>query len=447
MLTITFESDLSSRGRPRNPDGPNASRMPAAAGDRAPTRVTVRRAVRALVVATVFGTVTAGAQDAPPASTGRSAWPPAGQLSAVRTSRAPTIDGRDDDAMWAAAPAEGAFRVFAPHEGDEPALRTETRVLYDDRALYVLVRAYGPAPDSIVRRLARRDTFDATADQVLTFLDSYHDRRSGYEFVVTAGGVKTDAALANDVDEDYSWDGVWDAATRVDSLGWVAEFAIPLRQLRYTSRSPTFGLLIGRWVGRSGERMSVPQYRRSRAGLVSQLGDLVGLRDLAPSGSVEATPYLLTRAQNLAGVADRGAHVRTQPQVGGDLKWVPRPSVSLDATVNPDFGQVDADPAVLNLSGLEVFQTERRPFFLEGAGLLALPRDASGSSQLFYSRRIGRRPALLDVAGDPASPTETVILGAAKVTAHLGPATSLAALSAVTGRADGAPRFAGAGRA
>jgi len=164
-------------------------------------------------------------------------------------------------------PVSSDFRVFAPREGVPPTVRTEARVRYDERALYFLVRAFDPHPDSIVRRLSRRDTFDATADVVLIFLDPLHDGRTGYEFAVTASGVKWDAALADDGNEDFSWDGVWDGATRIDSLGWVAEFAIPLRELRFSEhRAPEFGLFVGRWVGRSGERVSVPQYSRAKAG-------------------------------------------------------------------------------------------------------------------------------------------------------------------------------------
>ncbi|MEP7000177.1 MAG: DUF5916 domain-containing protein [bacterium] len=362
-------------------------------------------------------------------------------LMATRITVAPVIDGRANDAAWASGPVGTDFREFAPREGVQPTLRTEVRVRYDERALYFLVRAFDPHPDSIVRRLSRRDTFDATADQILLFIDPFHDRRSGYEFVVTAGGVKTDAALFDDSGEDYSWDGVWDVATRIDSLGWVAEFAIPFRQLRFAEHHrPTFGIFVGRWVGRSGERMAIPQYSRALAGLVSQMGTIGGLRDIAPSGALEATPYALARTRNLAALDARTATVETRPDFGADVKWLPKPNISIDATLNPDFGQVEADPAVVNLTGVELFQAERRPFFLEGAGLLALPLSTDGSGQLFYSRRIGRRPMLTDAFGAPDSPTETTILGAARVTARLTASTSIAALSAVTGRADGRER-------
>ena len=371
--------------------------------------------------------------------------PPA--VTAMRVTTPPVIDGRAEDAAWMSGPVSTDFLVFAPREGAEPTVRTEARVRYDDRALYVLVRAFDPHPDSIVRRLARRDTFDQTADLVLVFLDPFHDGRTGYEFDVTASGVKIDGVLVDDGTEDPSWDGVWDAATRVDSLGWVAEIAIPFRELRFAEhRAPTFGIIIGRWIGRSGERMSVPQFSRAKAGLASQMGILAGLRDLPDAGTLAATPYTLARARNLPARGAEAASLETRPAIGGDVKWLPRANVSVDATFNPDFGQVEADPAVVNLTGLEIFQAERRPFFVEGAGLLALPLAADGSGQLFYSRRIGRRPALTDFFGAVDSPTETTIDAAAKLTARAGSATSFAALAAVTGRAEGAERLDGRGR-
>lgn len=397
----------------------------------------------ALVVVATFAHV-ARAQDVG----GRAPVRPA--VTAVRAATPPVIDGRDDDPAWRTAPVTRNFDVYTPHEGGAPAFPTEARIVYDDQTLYVLVRAYDPKPSAIERRLARRDTQDATADQVHLFLDPYHDRRTGYEFTVTSAGVKIDGLISNDGDEDFSWDGVWNVATRVDSLGWVAEFAIPFGQLRFTDRhAPTFGIMIGRWVGRTGERATVPEFRRSRAGLASQFGDLVGLADLGPPTAVEIAPYALMRARNVGPQAvssvgaARDSRIITDPSVGGDVRWVPRPNVTVGLTFNPDFGEVDADPSVLNLTGVEVHQDERRPFFLEGAGALAMPLSSDGTEQLFYSRRIGRTPVLGGALGAPDSPTETTILGAGRMTARLAPSTSLAVLSALTAPEDGAPRADG----
>jgi hypothetical protein len=365
----------------------------------------------------------------------------AAPATAVRTATPPRIDGRDRDEVWKAARPITDFQVFTPTEGGEPTVRTEARVLYDDRTFYVAVRAFDPRPDSIVRHLMRRDSNDPTGDLILLFIDSFHDRRSGYEFIVNAAGMKYDALMFDDSGEDPSWDGIWEVAVTVDSLGWAAEFAIPLQQLRFSDReAPTFGLMIGRWVGRTGERMSAPQYRRSVAGLASQLGTLSGLRSLSPGKSVEISPYAVVRARDVSAGPTAAGSVKSEPSVGGDIKWLARSGISVDATINPDFGQVDADPAVLNLTGVEVFQAERRPFFLEDAGLLSLPLSTDGGAQLFYSRRVGRSPSLLDALGAPDSPTQTTILGAGRVTARLAKATSLALLSALTRAELGAAR-------
>ncbi|MGQ0643026.1 MAG: DUF5916 domain-containing protein [Gemmatimonadaceae bacterium] len=358
-------------------------------------------------------------------------------LSASRAAAPPRIDGQDSDSVWAAAERRNDFRTFAPREGSEPTFRTEMRVTYDDRALYVFVRAFDPHPDSIVRLLSRRDTHGPPNDEVQLWIDSFNDRRSGYEYIVNAAGVKSDYLIFDDTGFDQSWDGVWDVATRVDSLGWTAEYAIPLQQLRFSNReAPVFGIMLWRLVGRTGERVSWPQYRPSRSGYMSQTGTLHGISDLVRSASLEAAPYALARARNTEAL-------KANFTVGGDVRLLPRPNVSVDATFNPDFGQVESDPAVLDLSGFEVFHPERRPFFLEGAGQFYLPLANDGSAVLFHSRRIGRAPLLAPLYGGHDAPTETTILGAARLTARLPGATSLVMLSAVTAEEEGALRPVG----
>jgi len=365
------------------------------------------------------------------------------QISAVRAAAPPKIDGRDADAAWAQAPRRSDFRMFAPREDAEPAFRTEVAIAYDDRALYVFVRAFDPRPDSIVRLLSRRDTHGAPNDEIQLFIDSFNDRRSGYEYIVNAAGVKADYILFDDAGFDLSWDGVWDVATDVDSLGWNAEYAIPLQQLRFSDReAPTFGFMVWRLVGRTGERVSWPLFRPSRSGYMSQTGTLEGVRALARSATLELTPYSRVRTRNSPTVRPDAA-LTTSVAVGGDVKYLPKPNVSIDATINPDFGQVESDPAVLDLSGFEVLYAERRPFFLEGAGQLSLPLANDGSALFFHSRRIGRTPALGLALGGSDPPTETTILGAARLTSRVTHSTSLALLSAVTGLEEGAPRPSG----
>jgi len=334
----------------------------------------------------------------------------------------------DSDDIWSRAERRGDFRTFSPREDGDPRFPTEFRVAFDDRALYIFVRAFDPRPDSLVRLLSRRDTDGPPNDQIQLFIDSFNDRRSGYEYIVNAAGVKSDYILFDDTGFDQSWDGIWDVATQRDSAGWSAEYAIPLQQLRFSNRdAPEFGLMIWRLVGRTGERVSWPPYRPSRSGYMSQTGLLTGIQDLVRPMSLELAPYMRYRASNTLGAT------RQDATLGGELTFLPVPHVSVDATVNPDFGQVESDPAVLDLTGFEVFQAERRPFFLEGAGQFSFPLANDGISSLFYSRRIGRRPVLASLAAREDAPTETIIHAAAKVTGRLSPATSVALLSAVTG--------------
>ncbi|HEU5050586.1 MAG TPA: DUF5916 domain-containing protein, partial [Gemmatimonadales bacterium] len=321
-------------------------------------------------------------------------------VTATRTTEPIVLDGRSDDPVWRVARPVSDFRESRPSENAEPKQRTEFRVAYDPSYLYVFVRAFDTRPDSIVRLLSRRD--DQTAsDQIMIMIDSYRDRRTGFEFVVNPAGVKADYAIYNDGEEDEAWDAIWDAATLVDSLGWTAEFRIPFSQLRFSAaESVTFGFLVWRTLQRHTSELTWPLYRPSRTGLVSQFGELNGLTDLARPTRAEVAPYVLTQNEPLAGPG--GIERRQRLSVGGDLKYAVASNMTLTATVNPDFGQVEADPAVLNLSAFETFFSERRPFFVSGAGLFDfrvncfVVVDCNTGEGLFYSRRIGRAPRLAD---------------------------------------------------
>src|SRR6184192_2980511 len=242
----------------------------------------------AIVVFAILLQSSSGTGGAGPPST-------ANRASAVRATSPVVIDGRDDDPVWRLAPAITQFREFQPKEDGDPRFPTEAKVAYDDRNIYVFIRAFDPHPDSILKLLARRDVRAAT-DQLKIMIDSYHDRRSGYEFAVNPAGVKRDYAIYNDQQEDDAWDAVWDAATQVDSLGWAAEFRIPLSQLRYVPRGTnTFGFGIWRDIQRYTERESWPLYRNSQAGISSQLGELTGLVGLPSPRRPEIAPYMLTK--------------------------------------------------------------------------------------------------------------------------------------------------------
>lgn len=369
----------------------------------------------------------------------RPAAPSVATTAAVRAARPPVLDGRDDDEVWRLATPITEFRQFSPVEDAEARFSTEVKVAYDAHNFYAFVRAYDPHPDSILRLLSRRDVRSAS-DQIKILIDSYHDRRTGYEFAVNPAGVKRDYSVSDDGDEDGAWDGVWEVATTVDSLGWTAEFRIPLSQMRYTpSETNTFGFGVWRDLQRTTERFSWPVYRNSRPGLMSQLGEVTGLTGLASPRRLEVSPYAVTK--NVSTTSATGFDRDQRLTAGADLKYGLTSNLTLDATVNPDFGQVEADPAVLNLSAFETFFGERRPFFIEGTGIFRFNVNCSqvncSGEGLFYSRRIGRSPQLGGLYGDASSATSSTILGAGKLTGRLPGGLTLGVLNAVTARAAG----------
>ena len=360
--------------------------------------------------------------------------------NATRAAKAPVLDGRTDDEIWTQAQVIDQFLEYEPNEGAQSRFRTEARVAYDDRYLYVLVRMFDPRPDSIVSLLSRRDV-RTNSEQVKIVVDSYHDRRTAYQFAVNPAGVKRDYYVYNDAVEDDSWDAVWDVGTSIDSLGWVAEYRIPFSQLRFASKPEhTFGLLIVRDIARTGARISWPLYHRNQQGYVSQAGEIHGIRGIPTPRRLEVTPYTVARSE--PETRDDGFGRKQALTVGADVKYGLSSNLTVDATINPDFGQVESDPAVLNLSAFETFLQERRPFFLEGTGIFNfnincgdIDEDCTG---LFYSRRIGRNPQLTDIFGDERSPSSTTILGAAKLTGRLGNGLSMGLLDATTQREHGA---------
>jgi hypothetical protein len=372
----------------------------------------------------------AAAQRAPQTSNGTVV----GVSSKTATARATlaatavSIDGTDHDATWQAATPVADFRVYDPTANGTPTMRTEARFAFDARNLYIFVRAFDPRPDSIVSLLSRRDV-KTTSDQIKVMVDSYHDKRSGFEFAVNPAGVKRDYATYDDSREDVSWDGVWDVATRIDSLGWTAEFRIPLSQLRYAAADEhTFGIKVMREIARTNEKISWPVFDRTKPGIASKFADVSGFTGLSSPRRIEATPYVITRSRTLENTA--GFDRRQEQSLGGDIKVGVTSNLTLDMTINPDFGQVEADPAQLNLTAFETFLAEQRPFFLEGGGIFTFAGD---DSRLFYSRRIGRPPQLGGLA--PAGtdiPGATTILGAAKLTGRLRSGATLGALAAVT---------------
>jgi hypothetical protein len=343
---------------------------------------------------------------------------------AHRAATPPVIDGKDNDEVWRLATAIKDFRQFSPTEDADPSLATEAKVAYDAHNFYVFVRAFDSHPDSIKKLLARRDV-RICCDQIKIVIDSYHDRRTGFEFAVNPGGVKRDYAMyGDDQQEDDAWDGVWEVGTQVDSLGWTAEFRIPLSQLRYAhTPSNTFGFAIWRDIDRhNGERVGWPLYRTTRRGFVSQLGDVVGLDGLASPRRLELAPYAVAKNEPAPGFE------RDQTlDAGADIKYGITSNITVDATVNPDFGQVEADPSVVNLTSFETFYQERRPFFVEGTGIFNFNVNCNivncSGEGLFYSRRIGH-----DLSR---------IIGAAKITGRLPGGLTIGAVEGITKRVAG----------
>ena len=343
------------------------------------------------------------------------------------------IDGRIDEAAWDRARPIEAFVQRHPKEGAAPSFSTVARVLFDDSTIYVAVTAFDANPDQIKGYLTRRDVSSAS-DWVRVYIDSYHDRRTAYSFAVNPAGVKLDTYHFNDTNEDNSWDAVWDVVVRRDAVGWHAEFRIPFSQLRFSSGSDgTLGFAIARTVGRLDETSTWPLLSKNASGWVSSFGELAGVVRPTSTKRLEVVPYVVTEAKTTP--EEPGNPLQHNPDpgtsAGVDLKFAVTPALTLSATVNPDFGQVEADPAVVNLTAFETFFDERRPFFIEGSGNFDV--DLRGGS-LFYSRRIGRTPRGVPALapGEFVShPTQSTILGAGKVTGRVGN-FSLGVLTAVT---------------
>ncbi|MBL0938422.1 MAG: carbohydrate binding family 9 domain-containing protein [Gemmatimonadaceae bacterium] len=359
-------------------------------------------------------------------------------LDPDRAIKAPRIDGRGDDETWRAATPITGFRQWEPVEDGDPSFRTEARIAYDTRNLYVLVRNYDPNPDSLLSVLQRRDGM-ALSDDIIVGIDSYNDKRTGYMFRLTPAGTMSDGYVFNDGNEDWGWNAVWEGAAQIDSLGWTAEFRIPLSQLRYVPQGDnTFGVLLMRRIARKGERLSWPLFRRSKTGMVSQWASMPGFANLPAPRRMELMPYSVAK-YGASPKGDGTPRNAAATQFGADLKVGLTSNITLDAAVNPDFGQVEADPGVLNLSAFEQFFAERRPFFLEGVGIFRYDIDCNDGqcTGLFYSRRIGRSPQMRGNYGDAASPLQSRILGATKVTGRLGNGLSVGFIDAITQREQG----------
>ena len=351
-----------------------------------------------------------------------------------------SIDGRLDEAAWAAAIPASRFVQREPIEGADPDEDTEIRVLYDADAIYIGARMYDDHPEHIGRQLVRRDERGAF-DLLSVSIDPNNDRLTGYQFRVSAAGAQRDAYLYDDVRQDDAWDAVWESGVTIDELGWVAEMRIPLSQIRYetTDGPQSWGINFMRRCLATDEIIDFALQSRQRYGRVSVLGRLNGLVLPSNARRLEIRPYSLGSARTARAEQENpffdGSDFNAR--AGLDVRYGLGSSYHLDLTVNPDFGQVEVDPAVVNLSAFETFFREQRPFFVEDAQVFEF--GLSGRDELYYSRRIGRQPrgGTPDGADFADIPTETSILGAAKITGRSPGGVSIGALAAVTGRESG----------
>ena len=344
----------------------------------------------------------------------------------------PIIDGDLTDPVWTDPnlPLARGFTQREPDDGKAATESTGVAVRYDDDAIYVAFWCYDSQPEKIAAQLVRRDR-SSESDMVSVCLDPFHDHQSGYEFVVSAANVQTDYRIYNDDGEDASYDGVWTSGVKRQPWGWSAEVRIPYHCLRFSEQpEQTWGVDFARMVNRKKEYSKWAFTPASEGGFASKFGHLTGLSVIKPARHVEILPYVVSKAQ-LAEKSRGNPDGRSVfGNTGVDVKYGISSNLTLDATVNPDFGQVELDQPVLNLSAFETFFAERRPFFIEGSDLL------NTDFMMFYSRRIGRAPR--GSVNDPQydylinRPMATTILGAAKLTGKLAGRTSIEILSAVT---------------
>lgn len=368
-------------------------------------------------------------------------WPEHPVLHAVRVSPGPVVDGDLSDAAWQKAPEFTDFTQHDPDDEKPPTMPTSVRIVYDDRAIYFGIKVTDPQKPTAP--MARRDTFNGQTDFLSINIDPRHDRLSGAAFTVTPSNVQIDSILYNDIGEDGSWDGVWDSAVKIVPDGWIAEVRVPFSQLRFPDKPVhVWGLNITRRTVRNNEVDRIVNTKKGDTGFVSHFADIDGLEGIHRGKPLELVPYSVARTDILT------RRDRSNPLIEGqdsrvdgglDVKYALTSDLTLTGTINPDFGQVEVDPAVVNLSQFETFYPEKRPFFTEGLSIFQFGDTPAPSHfnfffspSLFYTRRIGRSPQGVPDADFVDSPSETTILGAAKITGKLPGGFSIGVLDALT---------------
>ena len=364
------------------------------------------------------------------------------QYVAAHITTAPVINGILNDEAWQSGAWADGFIQNQPFNGKPETQRTEFKIVFDDDNLYVAIKAYDTAPDSIVNRLTRRD--EADGDLVGIIIDSFHDRRTGFLFGVSSAGVKYDQMFTNDSGNgDSSWDPNWWVKTAINKEGWVAEMKIPFSQVRFEKNSgDVWGFDVARILYRKNEQSFWQPIPRDAAGFTHLFGELKGLEQIRPRKIFDVTPYTVAKTETFQAVPEnpfQSSGKLSKLNGGIDAKIGVTNNMTMDLTINPDFGQVEADPSVVNLSAYETFFTEKRPFFIEGNNItnfgLGIGDGGVGNDNLFYSRRIGRQPQVYPNMNDnwfADIPTRTNILGAAKLTGKTKDGLSIGIVEAMT---------------
>ncbi len=364
---------------------------------------------------------------------------------AITNGESPEIDGRINEPAWDMVEWEGDFVEQRPDENTKPDHQTNFKIIYDQKFLYVGIRCFDSEPDKIVKRLSRRDGFQG--DWVAIFIDSYHDERTAFGFITTAAGVKADVFNTNNGgDEDESWNPIWYTKSNIDAEGWTAEMKIPLSQLKFgKSGELVWGLQFMRKLFREEERSVWQRLPQDTPGFVSEFGLLNGLLNLEPQKQLEIQPYAVTKLETYEAEAGNPFRDGNDGQITGgvDAKIGITNDLTLDLTINPDFGQVEADPSAIALDGFQIFFREQRPFFVENKNIFDYRVSRSeagntfGADNLFYSRRIGRSPQGYPNTADGEfvnQPENTNILGAAKFSGKTKDGWSIGVLESVTAR-------------
>jgi Domain of unknown function (DUF5916) len=350
------------------------------------------------------------------------------------STKKPVIDGKLDDECWETGVWAGDYHQFVPNEGAEPSDPTEMKILYDDKFIYVAFRAYDSEPEKIQIRSGARDEF--VGDIMGINFDSYHDHRTGFEFSLTSWGQKIDLILFNPMNWDMNWDAVWRGKAGLEDSAWVAELEIPLSQLRYSNEDEqVWGLHTWRWINRYQEESNWEILSKTGPGVLFDFGELHGIKGLKKSQRLEIMPYTLGDLRTMKKepgnpFADKGR--AWGGNIGLDAKIGVSSNFTVDLTVNPDFGQVESDPSVMNLTAFETLYEEKRPFFLEG---LTIFDNEFDDNSLFYSRRIGHSPSMTINPNDSLyvhSPDRTTILSAAKFSGTTSKGLSVGFIHSVT---------------